>query len=88
MDYTKAAVAAAAIPVAWILFKKLRRSDIADIRGPDTSWSFLLGMTILVHLGLYLNVLILLQVTSSLYRTLSGGLSKSSFWTTMEALSE
>jgi hypothetical protein len=45
MDYTKVTVAAVAIPVAWLLFKKLRRSDIADIRGPDTSWSFLLGMT-------------------------------------------
>jgi hypothetical protein len=45
MDYIKVTVAAVTIPAAWLLFKKLRRSDIADIRGPDTSWSFLLGTT-------------------------------------------
>ena len=87
MDYTKVTVAAVAIPVAWLLFKKLRRSDIADIRGPDTSWSFLLGTTNL-HRELYLDVLIIMQVTSSSYGNLSGGLSKSSFGTTMETSSE
>ncbi|KAF9789656.1 cytochrome P450 [Thelephora terrestris] len=46
MDYSKTVVVAVVVPAIWLLLKKLKRSDIADMHGPDTSdtsWSFILG---------------------------------------------
>jgi hypothetical protein len=48
MDFSKTIVAVVVVPVIWLLFKKLKQSDVADIRGPDTSWSFLMGTTVYV----------------------------------------
>ena len=81
MDYTKSTVAAVAVFAVWLLFKKLKRSDIADIRGPDTSWSFILGMTILLP-ERFLDLLTILQATSSSYFNLSLGRLRSCFWIT------
>ncbi|KAF9789640.1 cytochrome P450 [Thelephora terrestris] len=43
MEYSKTIVAVVVVPAIWLLFKKLKQSEVADIRGPDTSWSFLMG---------------------------------------------
>jgi len=44
MDWiSKAATVVVAVSVAYALLRKLRRSSISDIRGPDNSASFLLG---------------------------------------------
>ena len=46
MDYSKTIAAAVVVPTVWLLFKRLKQSDIADIRGPDTSWTYILGTSV------------------------------------------
>jgi hypothetical protein len=48
MEYSKTIVAVVVVPAIWLLFKKLKQSEVADIRGLDTSWSFLMGTPVYV----------------------------------------
>ena len=59
MDYRTTIVAVVAIPTAWLVFKKLRGSDIADIPSPNTPWSFMLGTTTLRRERYFAGVLII-----------------------------
>ena len=46
--YSRPIVAAVVVPAVWLLFKRLKQSDIADIRGPDTSWTYILGTSVYI----------------------------------------
>jgi hypothetical protein len=48
---TKVVTVVAAVSLAYLLYRKQRRSSISDIRGPDDCASFLLGLLTLQYLA-------------------------------------